>query len=239
MSESVVIRRMVGLSKSTIGLKVLVAVTGIGLFGFVIGHLLGNLQLFLGPAKLNAYAHLLKSNPELLWTARLSLLPIVIIHVVGTIKLKLRSQSARPTAYQYNDTVVASRAARSMMYTGLVLLSFIIFHLAHYTLFLVHPEFANLRDSLGHHDVYSMVVLGFSNPIISGVYIFSILLLGLHLSHGIQSLFQTLGLNNSQWRPLWQNLGRGLALLLTLGNISMPAAVLLELVKLPPGVVSP
>jgi len=224
------------LTQSSIGLKIIVAVTGIALFGFVIVHMLGNWQLFAGQNTINTYAALLKHNPQILWPARIGLLIIFTLHVGATIRLKRRSRLARPDSYVSEDTLAATWASRHMMLTGLLLLAFILFHLAHYTLMLVDPSFAHLHDPKGRHDVYSMVVLGFSQPIISGLYILAMLFLGLHLSHGLGSVFQTLGFNNVTWRPRLQTIARLVALLIVLGNIAMPIAVLAGYITLPPGV---
>ncbi len=220
---------------SSVGLKLLVALSGLGLFGFVIMHMLGNWQIFLGPDALNSYAYLLKSNPQILWPARIGLLVIILVHVGATFKIKSRNRKARPDGYASEKSLTSTWASRHMMLTGLVILAFTLFHLAHYTLMLVDPSFADLHDAMGRHDVYTMVVTGFSNPFVAGFYIFAIILLGLHLSHGLSSIWQTLGINNKVWRPYLQKLGCLIALFIVLGNIAMPIAVLAGLIGLPAG----
>ena len=230
MSTDAVLTRFVKAGNSTIGLKAIVALTGAGLFGFVIIHLLGNLQMYIGQDQMNAYAHGLKHSP-ILWPARLGLLTIFVIHIGATVRLKARSNAARPQGYAFEDTVQASWASRHMIYTGFLILGFVLFHLAHYTLLLTNPEFATYHDAMGRHDVYRMFVEGFSNPLVSAIYIAAMVVLGLHLSHGVQSMFQTLGTNNSQWRPLFQKIGLAGTLFVVAGNISLPIAVMAGIIK--------
>lgn len=230
MSTDAVLTKFSKAARSSVGLKSIAALTGAGLLGFVIIHLLGNLQMYIGQDQMNSYAHALKHSP-ILWPARIGLLAIFVIHIGATVRLKARSNAARPQGYVYEDTVQASWASRHMIYTGFVLLGFVLYHLAHFTVHLTNPEFATLTDSMGRHDAYNMFVMGFSNPLVSGIYILSMVVLGLHLSHGIQSLFQSMGANNSQWRPLIQKIGLGLTMLIVLGNISMPIAVMAGIIK--------
>ncbi len=211
----------------------IVAVSGVVLILFVIGHLLGNLQIFLGPAWINGYAEHLRDLGPLLWIIRGLLLLDVLVHIYYTIRLAIENRRARPQNYRRKDTVKASFASRHMVMSGLILLAFIIFHLLQFSFRTTDPRFATLaQDPLGHYDVYSMMVLGFSSPLVSGFYIFSMFLLCLHLSHGASSLFQSLGLNNQNLNPRLAWSGRVFAWLLFLGYSSIPAAVLLGWVKL-------
>jgi succinate dehydrogenase / fumarate reductase cytochrome b subunit len=217
--------------KSSLGSKYVMAVTGLGLVGFVIVHMLGNLQLFLGPDALNAYAKSLKSIPELLWAARLGLLAIFVLHIVYSIRLTLHNRGARPIPYaftkQYREATFASR---TMIYTGLVLLAFVIFHLAHFTFFLIDPSYMNLVDEQGRHDVYRMTIYGFRNPVVTASYVLAMFFLALHLSHGFQSAFQSLGLNHPRWMSLLKKTSLAIAVIVFTGNISMPLFVLFRLV---------
>jgi succinate dehydrogenase / fumarate reductase cytochrome b subunit len=217
--------------KSSLGSKYVMAVTGLGLVGFVIVHMLGNLQLFLGPDALNAYAKSLKSIPELLWAARLGLLAIFVLHIVYSIRLTLHNRAARPIPYaftkQYREATFASR---TMIYTGLVLLAFVIFHLAQYTFFLIDPSYMNLEDAQHRHDVYRMTIYGFRNPVVTASYVLAMFFLALHLSHGFQSAFQSLGLNHPRWMPLLKKTSLAIAVIVFTGNISMPLFVLFRLV---------
>ncbi|MGI8890880.1 MAG: succinate dehydrogenase cytochrome b subunit [Chthoniobacterales bacterium] len=219
--------------RSSVGRKMIVAVTGLILILFVIGHLLGNLQIFLGPDWINGYAQHLRDLGPLLWLVRVALFITVILHIYYTIRLAIENRAARPKRYKRKDTVKATLASRSMAWSGIILLAFIIFHILQFTIRATDPRFNTLPvDPLNHYDVYSMMVLGFSSPLVSGFYILSMFLLALHLSHGSSSFFQSLGLNNQQLaaRLAWS--GRVFAWLLFIGYSSIPAAVLLGWVKM-------
>ncbi|MDG1891223.1 MAG: succinate dehydrogenase cytochrome b subunit [Verrucomicrobiota bacterium] len=208
---------------SSLGKKYIMGVTGLALFGFVIGHMLGNLQIFLGPEKINAYGALLKSMPKLLWMARLGLLACVGLHLWAAIQLVRQNRKARPSAYKVVDHSGSSFASRTMIWSGLIVLAFIIFHLFDFT---ITPEYTG-KDSEGRHDIFRMVVLGFSNPLSAGWYIFANALLCFHLSHGVKSLFQSLGLSSGKWRGWFNTLAISVAWLVFVGNASIPVAVLL------------
>jgi succinate dehydrogenase / fumarate reductase cytochrome b subunit len=219
--------------RSSVGRKIIVAVTGVILILFVIGHLLGNLQIFLGPEWINGYAEHLRDLGPFLWVIRAFLLVVVIVHIYYTIRLAAENRRARPERYRRKDTVKATFASRSMVMSGLILLAFTIYHLLHFSVRTTDPRFAALpKDPHGHYDVYSMMVLGFSSPLVSGFYIVAMFLLCLHLSHGSSSFFQTLGLNNQKLAPRLASAGRIFAWLLFVGYSSIPAAVLLGWVKL-------
>jgi succinate dehydrogenase / fumarate reductase cytochrome b subunit len=219
------------LLSSSIGRKWVVAVTGIVLVLFVIGHLLGNLSIFLGPDALNAYAHFLQGLGEILWIIRLVLLTCLVLHVWFTITLWHENMRARPQKYAVKKDLDTTIFARWMRLSGLTVLAFVLFHLAEFTWQAFTPETKTWVDSLGRHDVYRMVVSAFSCPLISGFYILAIGLLAMHLSHGIASLFQTLGITTAKMRPVFERSGRIIALILFLGYASIPAAVLLGLLR--------
>lgn len=230
-----------GLTSSSIGKKLFVAVSGGVMLLFVIGHMVGNLQLFIGQDQLNRYALFLQSLGELLWVVRIVLIVMLVLHIWFAAKLKLENWAARPTKYAYNNTVQAGLASRTMIWSGLLIASFITYHLLHFTFLTTHPEYHNLMAALpGHHeqvhDVYSMVILGFQQPLISSFYIIMMFLLAYHLSHGIKSMFQTLGMNNERYEPKLNALAITLATILFLGYISMPLAVIAGIIKLPAGV---
>ena len=219
-----------GLS-STVGVKFLVAVTGLIWVLFVVVHMLGNLQIYLGPEAINSYAAFLKSNPGPLWGARFGLLAALIIHVWGIAKLSLANRKARPTPYAVKKTVRSTFSSRTMVMSGLVLLSFVIYHLLHFTLGVTHPEHFHLEDAAGRHDVYSMTILGFQQPLVSIAYIVATLLLGLHLSHGVASLFQTMGLSRPWIAALIGGLGLVVTVLVVIGNVTIPLSALLGLIE--------
>jgi succinate dehydrogenase / fumarate reductase cytochrome b subunit len=217
---------------SSIGKKMIVALTGIILILFVVGHLLGNLQIFLGPDWINSYAEHLRELGPFLWIIRGFLLLTVLVHIYVTIQLAIANRRARPKSYIDKENVKASFASRHMAMSGLIVLAFILFHIAHFTVRVTDPRFALLKaDPLNRYDVYSMMVYGFQNYVVSGFYIFAMLLLFLHLSHGSSSFFQSLGLNNKKLTPRLAFWGRVFAWLLFLGYTSIPVAILLGLIK--------
>src|SRR6266850_1567799 len=180
----------------------IVAVTGVVLIVFVIGHLLGNLQIFLGPDWVNSYAQHLRALGPLLWAIRIFLLVSVFLHIFYTISLAIENRRARPVHYKRKDHVKATFASRHMVVSGLVVLGFIIFHILHFTVRKIDPRFLLLKaDPLNHSDVYSMMVYGFQNGYVSAFYIVGLFLLTLHLTHGTSSFFQSLGLNNQRLTP--------------------------------------
>lgn len=211
---------------SSIGLKVLMALTGLLLVGFAVGHLAGNLLVFVGPEALNAYAKGLHDLGPLLWVARIVLLVAVFIHIYAGIKLSAMNKLARPQPYQKKSYTKASLASRSMILSGLVVCAFVIYHLAHFTFLWTHPEYAQL----GEYAVYERVVAGFQVPVIALFYLVSVALLGLHLSHGVSSLFQTIGWNHPKYNGLLRGAGPVLGGLLAVGFGSIPLAVMLGFV---------
>ena len=206
--------------ETTVGKKAIMAVTGVILFGFVIGHLLGNLQVFLGREVLNHYAELLHAKPALLWVVRSVLIAAVGLHIVTAVQLALRKNQARPQAYvSKRHYQYASYASRTMYWSGPILLAFIVYHLLHFTVGAVHPEFSPT-------DVYSNVVIGFQRVPVSIAYIVAMLFLGLHLYHGVWSMFQSLGQARPQYTSTLKALAGVAAAFLTFGNIAIPVSIL-------------
>ncbi|MFN8006864.1 MAG: succinate dehydrogenase cytochrome b subunit [Terriglobia bacterium] len=216
---------------SSIGKKYLMAISGVLLFLFVIVHMLGNLQIFLGPEPLNAYGAFLKSKPGLLWTFRLGLLVLAIIHITTAIQVSLESRRARDVRYATRKPPYTNLASRTLLLSGLILLAFLIYHLMQFTLGLTNPEYLRLEDAKGRHDVYRMAIAGFSQPSISLFYIVSMGLLCLHLSHGVSSSFQSLGLKNKRTTMAIDRASQITALIIFLGNSSMPLAVWLGWIR--------
>ena len=215
------------LFQSPIGAKMLMAITGLMLTGFVLAHLSGNLILYAGRDKFNAYAHGIQSLGALLWIMRGGLLTVFILHLYLAIKLTIENKAARPISYAHEATIQATTASRFMLQTGLIMFTFIIYHLAHYTFRLVSPEISALDPA----DVYGMVVAGFSSPIVSGFYIISMAALATHLRHGVSSLFQSLGLYHGNLNPLTDKLGPLVAIVVFLGFSSIPLAVLAGVIQ--------
>jgi succinate dehydrogenase / fumarate reductase, cytochrome b subunit len=223
--------------KSSLGKKYVMAVTGGCLFLFVLGHLAGNLQIFLGREAINRYGYFLQSNPELIWPARLGLLLMVALHLWSAITLWLENKAARPVGYEVYQPIGSSVASRTMLLGGVMVFVFIVYHLLHYTaqvqyLNFTHQNFAAFMEKLPgqvpaeRHDIYKMMVVGFSKPLVSGFYILGLALLCLHLSHGASSMFQSLGWKNEGYRPCLDRAAQVVAVLIFLGYSSIPVAVL-------------
>ncbi len=202
-----------------VGKKAVMAVTGLMLFGFVIAHLLGNLQVYAGPEKINAYGRLLRANAGLLWTARLGLLAAGVLHIVAAVQLALLRSAARPVGYSKKDNIASSYASRTMIWSGPIIGVFLVYHLMHLTFGSVHPAFAD-------GDVYHNLVAGFQVIPVSIFYILAMAMLGLHLVHGVWSMFQSLGVNHPRYTPLLKKFAAGSTAFLFLGNISIPIAVM-------------
>src|SRR5262245_16160620 len=195
------------------------AVIGAALFGYLVVHMLGNLQVFLGPAVMNHYAEALHNNAPLLWGTRLVVFVSVILHTWAAIQLTAIKSSARPVGYVKPSNVQATTGSRTMMLSGPVIALFIVGHLLHLTTGTIHPRFVELHP-------YENLVSGFSNPIASGLYIVVMILIGFHLSHGIWSMFQSLGLNHPRYTPLIKKFAAVFSWILIAGFISVPLAVL-------------
>ena len=206
---------------TTIGKKAVMAVSGAVLFGFVVGHMLGNLQVYAGPERINDYARWLHDNAGLLWGARAVLLAAVVAHVASAISLIRISKQARPQRYRQADLLAATIASRTLRWGGLVIISFVVYHLLHLTWGVrgIHPQFVE-------GDVYCNVVMGLSVPTTALAYIIANIALGLHLYHGSWSMFQTLGLTNGRWSGRIRLTGAILVSLVVIANISFPVAAL-------------
>jgi succinate dehydrogenase / fumarate reductase cytochrome b subunit len=236
-----VVSRMHG---STIGQKALMAVTGLLLVGFVLGHMLGHLQMFGPDARehYNAYAHFLQSLGEILWAMRLGLLAAVILHIFSAIQVMRRNRAARPIQYEMLKSQASSFASRTMRQSGVILMLFIVWHLLHFTIMsAADTGFKDPATGLGPlynlkgqmvPDVYGRMVFAFSNrPVITAIYVACVGLLGLHLSHGISSAVQTLGVQNQTYRPFTRKAGPAIGLLVFLGFACVPIAILAGIIK--------
>lgn len=245
------------LARSTIGAKIVMAVTGVILVGFLVVHMLGNLQVYLGSDTMNHYGQTLKGTPALLWGVRATLLVSLVLHVLAALRLKKINTAARPHAYatprRYRATTTP---ARFMLLSGVVVLAFIVYHLLHFTIGVVHGEhfhlyevldvatqtwvrndneqlLAKLPPQMVRHDVYSMFVRSFMNPVVAGAYVVAQLLLAMHLSHAVASMLHTLGLSKGA-AAFDRNvtIGRAVAAVIVLGNLTFPLAVQAGLVHL-------
>jgi len=212
--------------QSTVGKKAVMAVTGFILFGFIVGHLLGNLQIFLPPEKINHYSATLKSLPALLWGARITLLTAVTLHIWSSFQLWLLQRAARPVGYVKKANVNSTYASRTMIWSGPIILAFLIFHLLHFTFGAVHPG-----GPFDEHNVYNNVVTGFQVWPVSLFYIIAMIMLCYHLYHGLWSMFQSLGFSHPVYTPWLQRFAKLFAILIAAGNISIPVAVLAGFLK--------
>ena len=214
--------------RSSLGLKIVMALTGVILFGFVIGHMLGNLQVYLGPEAFNAYAESLRAlgHGTLLWIARAGLLIAALLHIWSAWRLTLMNNAARPVGYREVERRESSYASRTMRWSGVILLLFIVYHLMHFTfgVHAVHPYFVP-------GDAYHNFVTGFRSPLVSGFYVLAMLALGLHLYHGAWSFMQTLGLSHPRYNHLRYAFAALITVVILAGNISFPVAVLTGLVR--------
>lgn len=213
---------------STLGLKILMAVTGVVLFGFVVGHVAGNLLVFAGPKAMDGYAAMLKSNPGVLWGARIVLLISVIVHIAVSIRLTRLKHDARPVAYEGKKPHGSTYASRTMMWSGPLVGLFVVYHLMHFTFGNAHPT-----RPFNPTTVYQNVLVGFRHPGVAFVYIVAMVLLGLHLSHGIWSMLQTVGVNRPHLETGLRRLAVLVSALIIAGFIVIPLAVAFGVLRIP------
>jgi succinate dehydrogenase / fumarate reductase cytochrome b subunit len=215
-----------GFIRSSIGRKVVMAVTGVILVGFVIAHMLGNLQVYIGPEAMNNYAVWLRQvlHGTGLWIARVVLLVAVVLHIWSATSLTLSSRRARPVGYREQKWRESTYASRTMRWGGVIILLFVIYHILHMTTGTVHQSFIE-------GDVYHNFVAGFRVVPVSLFYIFAMLALGLHLKHGVWSMFQTLGVSHPRYIRAAHVLAWTVAIVVVVGNISFPLAVLAGIVR--------
>ena len=205
---------------STVGKKVLMALSGIILFAYVVAHMLGNMQIYLGSEVINRYAHFLHSNEGMLWTARIVLLAAVLVHAVAGIQLWARKKEARPVAYRNKENIQATPASRTMIWTGVIIAAFVVYHVLDLT---VGTARAAPYKEL---DPAFNVTQGFAYTPAAIAYIIAMVALGFHLWHGVYSMFGTLGLEHPRYMTGVRRLAALLATLIALANISIPVAVL-------------
>ncbi|MEQ9824429.1 MAG: succinate dehydrogenase cytochrome b subunit [Puniceicoccaceae bacterium] len=252
---------IIAIFTSSLGKKYLMAITGVILSLFVLGHMLGNLQVFLDPYYINAYAYKLQHLPYgLLWVIRFVLLITLIIHVWVSVVLTIENRKARPEDYRHKSTAAATLASRTMRVTGVVVFLFILFHLAHFTIrnvpgheynavivdasgaehdvhvVLTTPDGKTVKDAYGNdkevHNAHAMMIAGFSYWWISAIYIVATALLSRHLAHGVSSMFQSVGLRNSGSRKYLDPIANVYGIVVFAGFAAIPAAVLLGLLTL-------
>jgi succinate dehydrogenase / fumarate reductase cytochrome b subunit len=219
------------LSQTSIGKKIIMAATGLVLFVFVFFHMAGNLKIYFGREEINAYAEFLRivgyplvPHEYALWAARLILLASVVLHIWAAYEVSRQDLAARPVGYAQPKYLASTYASRTMRWSGVIIGLFVVYHLLHFTTGTVHPRFVP-------GDVYGNMVVGFQNPLASAVYIVAMVFLGLHLYHGVWSMAQTLGWRSRRSDRLWRGFASLMAAVITLGNISIPVAVLLGWVR--------
>jgi succinate dehydrogenase / fumarate reductase, cytochrome b subunit len=221
---------LVAFYQSSIGKKYVVAVTALLLILYVLGHLVGNLQIYMGSDRINAYAKFLHGLGPILWLVRVILIAAFVTHIVATIQLAQENRLAKPQKYAVAGYQRSTLASRTMLVSGLIVLCFVIYHLLQFTLQVTDPEFREVHDSLGRHDVYRMLILGFRHPLVSLFYVAGLFLLTTHLSHGFASVVQTLGINNRKIGNFVSVGGQTLAWVVFAGYVSIPVSIYLGLI---------
>jgi succinate dehydrogenase / fumarate reductase cytochrome b subunit len=218
------VERTAAFYQSVVGKKVVMAATGFVLCGFVLGHMIGNLQVYQGPEKLNQYAHMLQSLGGALWLVRLVMLTCAALHIISAYQLWRLKNEARPQAYVKKATIATSYAARTMIWSGPIIGAFIVYHVLHFT------TGQALGDDFIKGDAYHNVITGFRNPASAVFYIIANILLAIHLYHGVWSMFQSLGVNHPKYTPKLKTLAKIYGWVVGIGNVSMPLAVLTGLI---------
>lgn len=210
---------------SAVGKKIVMGLTGLILVGFVIVHMAGNLQLFMGAERFNAYSRLLKHDiVELTWIVRITLLASVVLHALAAYQLTMQNRAARPTEYARRDAQVSTYASRTMRWGGVYLLFFIVYHLGHFTTGTFHPAFSETG-------AYGNVIIGFSSKPVALFYLVAMAFLALHLYHGAWACFRTLGLARPSGNPLERQAALVIAVVVAGGLALLPLAVMFGLVR--------
>lgn len=217
--------------RSTIATKVLMAACGIGLVGFALVHMLGHLQVFGGRNVYNAYAQTLQNLGALKWVARLGLLGILVVHVRSGVMMAQRNRAARPHDYATRSFQRATTQGRTMLLTGIAFVAFLLYHLAHFTLGWVHPEYFHTLDSLGRPDVYGNFVRSFQHPLITLLYLVAVFAVAMHCTHATSSALRTLGLSTGRFRRACEAAGPVVGVAVLAGFACVPLACLLGLVQ--------
>ncbi|GDX63394.1 MAG: succinate dehydrogenase cytochrome b subunit [Ignavibacteria bacterium] len=226
--------------RSTVFTKIVMAISGLLIIGFLVGHLLGNLLMFAGPEKINGYALGLKNLGPLLWLVRIAMITAFGLHVWSSIELASRNRSARPIAYDTKKSLKSTLASRTMLVSGMAILFFVIYHLLHYTFGIIQPNtyYAGgyRMESTGEivHHVYNMVVAGFQNPFIALSYMIALAFMSSHVSHATSSAFQTLGVTNPNISKITSKIGPALAAIFLIGYLSIPIGVMIGVIKKAP-----
>ena len=218
---------LLGFYETTLGKKLVMSLTGMILVGFVVGHMAGNLQIFLGPEVFNRYAELLHTNVGLLYAVRVALLVAVGLHILSAVQLALIAKRARPEPYVKVTSTTSTYASRTMYWSGPIVAVFIVYHLLHFTVGTVHPT----TPFPGYTQAYQNVIAGFQSIPVALFYIFAMVLLCMHLYHGVWSMFHSLGLAHPRYTPIFKNLAVALSAVVAVGFSVVPIAVMLGIVQ--------
>lgn len=220
--------------KSNVGRKILMAITGLFMVLFVVLHLLGNSSVYKGPDGINAYGEILQGFGPFIWIFRIFMLIFFLVHIFFGVQLTLENRAATPQAYAVKKNLRATFASKNMIWTGLLIAAYIIYHLLHFTISVISPEISAARnpDAMGRPDIFRMIVLSFQNLMISAVYILAMMALTFHLTHGLPSLFQTLGLNNEKTMQFITRTGILAAIIIFLGYVLIPVVILTGILRL-------
>lgn len=213
---------------STVGLKIVMAVSGLLLILFVLQHLVGNLKVFGGQDAFNAYAEFMQSLGLIKWGVRFGLLGLLAVHVASAVKLRARNAAARPSRYAVQRSYASTWYGRTMMISGVLVLVYITYHIAHFTVEIVNYE--QLTDAAGRRDIYTNFVRSLSNPVIGTFYVLGNVALAFHLGHGASSMLRTLGWSQGRFRPVLEKVGPALGIAVGAGNVSMPIACMLGII---------
>jgi succinate dehydrogenase / fumarate reductase, cytochrome b subunit len=217
--------------RSTIGLKVMMAVTGAALVLFVVQHMVAHLQMFGGRDTYNAYADFMQGLGAVKWGARFGLLAALALHVWAAVALARRNRAARPQAYARLRTRATTWYARTMLLAGVVALVFLVYHLGHFTIGFVHTEHFHDVDTLGRTDIYNNFVLSFQNPVITLVYVVAMIAVSSHLAHGVSSLFRSVAIDRGRLRGPIAKIGPVVGLVTGLGFVLVPLACLFGVIR--------
>lgn len=217
------------LLRGTIGLKVLMAATGMGLVGFAIAHMAGHLQVFAGRNTYNDYALTLQSLGAIKWAVRFGLLAALVLHVAAGVSLARRNRAARPVGYAKRHSQRSTSYGRAMLLTGVTVFAFLLYHIAHFTLGWVHPEYFAVVDALGRPDIYGNFVRSFTNPVLVAIYLVASFAVSLHATHATSSMLRTLGLSQRGLRSLCERAGAVVGVGLFVGFACVPLACLFGL----------
>ena len=207
------------------------AITGMFMFAFVVVHMAGNLQVFLGREVINRYADFLKTNLEILWPMRLCMLAAVVFHVYIAIKLTLENRSKREIGYEVKELVGASLASRTMFISGMVIFCFLVYHLLHFTMGVTNPDFLTFRDERGWQDVHRMLVTATSHAWVAAVYVAGVGALGFHLSHALRAMYQSLGWRYETYASRIDRTAVAASVVIFLGFAAVPVALLLGVAR--------